>query len=181
MKAAAKRQMDFEKLQERKIHRERQEEGDLWQDKETFVTSAYRKKMEERQKIEEEERNQEKIEELLDVRKQKDLSGFYSNMLKMKTGEMVVEEEGAKDKRIENEEKEKAAKEQKANKQKKVYRKKRDTSDEEESDQEPMEQAKENDKEVNKDSVKKEPQQEVKGPSQDGKINFKRINLKFKR
>jgi len=44
MKAAAKRQMEFEKVQERKIQKEREEEGDLWSDKETFVTSAYRKK-----------------------------------------------------------------------------------------------------------------------------------------
>lgn len=165
MKAAAKRQMDFEKHQERKIHRERQEEGDLWQDKETFVTSAYRKKMEERQKIEEEERNQDKIEELLDVRKQKDLSGFYSNLLKMKTGELVVEEEGAKDKRIENEEKNK---EQQLNKQKKIYRKKRDTSDEEESDQEPMDTTKENESDTN---IKKEPEKESIVASQNGKFN----------
>ncbi len=34
MKAAAKRQVEFEKLQERKIHKEREEEGDLWRDKE---------------------------------------------------------------------------------------------------------------------------------------------------
>ncbi len=46
MKAAAKRKMEFEKLQERKIQTEREKEGDLWNDKEVFVTSAYRKKME---------------------------------------------------------------------------------------------------------------------------------------
>ena len=34
MKAAAKRQMEFEKLQERKVAKERQAEGDLWKDKE---------------------------------------------------------------------------------------------------------------------------------------------------
>ena len=101
MKAAAKRQMEYEKLQERKVHKERESEGDLWQDKETFVTSAYRRKMEERQLIEDEERRQEQVEALLDVRKQRDLSGFYSSMLKMRTGEMVVEEEGEKDKRVE--------------------------------------------------------------------------------
>ena len=46
MKAAAKRKMEFEKLQERKIQVEREKEGDLWSDKEVFVTTAYRKKME---------------------------------------------------------------------------------------------------------------------------------------
>lgn len=138
MKAAAKRQMEFEKLQERKIHKERQEEGDLWADKEVFVTSAYRKKIEEREKIEAEERNQERIEELLDVRKQKDLSGFYSNLLKMKTGEMVIEEEGAKEMRLEREQREEIMKhrsvEELAKQQKKVYRSKKESSDEEEEE-----------------------------------------------
>ncbi|RNA07189.1 nuclear speckle splicing regulatory 1 [Brachionus plicatilis] len=103
MKAAAKRKMEFERVQDRKIQKEREEEGDLWADKEVFVTAAYRQKMEERQKIEEEERRQEQIENLLDVRKQKDLSGFYFSLLKMKTGEWVIEEEAEKEKRLEKE------------------------------------------------------------------------------
>jgi hypothetical protein len=44
---------------------------------------------------------------LLDVKKAKDLSGFYDTLLKMKTGEIKIEEEGEKDKRIERERKEK--------------------------------------------------------------------------
>lgn len=36
MKAAAKRQMEFEKLQERKVQKEREAEGDLWKDKEVW-------------------------------------------------------------------------------------------------------------------------------------------------
>lgn len=127
---AAKRQMEFEKLQDRKIQKERETEGDLWGDKEVFVTSAYRKRMEERQQMEEEERRQEQIEQLLDVRKQKDLSGFYSSLLKMKTGEMVVEEESEKLKR-EIKEKEKSSTQ-------KNYRAKRDeSSSEDEEDQKP--------------------------------------------
>ena len=99
MKAAAKRRLENEKVQERKIQKERELEGDLWGDKETFVTAAYRAKMQERQLLEEEERRQEKIEELLDVRKQRDLSGFYEQLLKMKSGEIVVEEEGERQRR----------------------------------------------------------------------------------
>lgn len=140
MKAAAKRQMEFEKVQERKIQKEREEEGDLWSDKETFVTSAYRKKMEERQLLEEEERNQEKIEALLDVRKQKDLSGFYSNVLKMRSGEFVIHEESEKDKIAKQEEKETLNKKTDASKSaqhQKVYRtKKEESSDEEEEEAE---------------------------------------------
>jgi len=131
MKAAAKRQIEYEKIQERKIQKEREEEGDLWADKEVFVTSAYRQRIEERDRLAAEERNQDAVEALLDVRKAKDLSGFYSNLLKMKTGEMVVEEEGAKEKRIRKEEEAAAAK-----KAKKGYRVKKteESSDEEEAE-----------------------------------------------
>lgn len=137
MKAAAKRQMEFEKVQERKIQKEREEEGDLWSDKETFVTSAYRKKMEERQLLEEEERNQEKIEALLDVRKQKDLSGFYSNVLKMRSGEFVIHEESEKEKMAKQEE-EALKKKTEATKpvQQKVYRTKKEESSDDEVDEE---------------------------------------------
>ena len=103
MKAAAERQMEYERRQDRKIQKEREAEGDLFGDKEAFVTSSYRKRMEEREKIEAEERRQEQIEALFDVRKQKDLSGFYMSMLKLKSGEMVIEEESEKLKRLERE------------------------------------------------------------------------------
>jgi coiled-coil domain-containing protein 55 len=133
MKAAARRQMDYEKIQERKIQKEREGEGDLWADKETFVTNAYRKKMEERQRIEEEEKRQEQIEALLDVRKQKDLSGFYTSLLKMKSGEMVIEEESEIQRRLENQKKTEAdAKFKEINKEtQKNYRTKRAQSDDE--------------------------------------------------
>jgi coiled-coil domain-containing protein 55 len=62
MKAAALRQMEFERRQDRKIQKEREDEGDLFSDKESFVTEAYRQRMEERQRLDEEERNQDQIE-----------------------------------------------------------------------------------------------------------------------
>ncbi len=45
MKAAAKRQMDFEKIQEKKMQKEREQEGDLWSDKEVefFKFLIYKK------------------------------------------------------------------------------------------------------------------------------------------
>lgn len=132
MKAAAKRQMEFEKLQERKIHKERENEGDLWKDKEVFVTSAYKKKLEERKRIEEEERNQDRVDALLDVSKQKDLSGFYYSMLKIRSGEMVIEEEGEKEKRLKQEITDAKLKEKAATSQQKSYR----TKNQEESDEE---------------------------------------------
>lgn len=137
MKAAAKRKMEYEKIQERKIHKEREAEGDMWSDKEVFVTTAYRKKMEERQKIEEEERRQEEIENLLDVRKQKDLRGFYSAMLKMKTGELVIEEEAEKEKRLEKEKAEEIKfKEKTAKSSAKSYRAKKEEEEEDEVEEE---------------------------------------------
>jgi coiled-coil domain-containing protein 55 len=91
--------------------------------------------MEERQLLEEEERRQEQIEALLDVRKQKNLSGFYTNVLKMRSGEFVIHEES---------EKEKIAKVEEALKKKnepsvksthaKVYRTQKEESSEEESE-----------------------------------------------
>jgi coiled-coil domain-containing protein 55 len=116
LKASAKRRMEFEKLQERKIQKEREAEGDLWKDKETFVTTSYRLKMEELQRLEEEERKQDNLEALFDVRKQSDLSGFYNSMLKIKTGEMVIEEEGDKERRLQKEKQiEEISKQQKVN------------------------------------------------------------------
>lgn len=41
MKAAAKRQMEFEKLQDRKVQKEREAEGDLWADKEVCLHCFY--------------------------------------------------------------------------------------------------------------------------------------------
>lgn len=91
--------------------------------------------MEERQLLEEEERRQEQIEALLDVRKQKNLSGFYTNVLKMRSGEFVIHEES---------EKEKIAKVEEALKKKnepsvksanaKVYRTQKEESSEEEDE-----------------------------------------------
>jgi coiled-coil domain-containing protein 55 len=115
MKAAALRQLEYERREDRKVQREREEEGDIFNDKESFVTEAYRKRMEEKQRLDEEERKQDQIEgkiiiecfnssykliyltkALLDVRKAKNLSGFYDNMLKLRTGELKIEEESEK-------------------------------------------------------------------------------------
>lgn len=145
MKAAAKRKMEFEKLQEKKIQKEREAEGDLWGDKEVFVTSAYRQKLEERQQLEEEERRQEQLESLLDVRRQKDLSGFYTSMLKIRSGEMIIEEESEKEKRIEREMKQAREKAAAAKTGGRQFRAKHGESEDEEEPEET-------------DQVKKEPE-----------------------
>ena len=85
LKQAEIRNQDEERRKERKVQKEREEEGDEFADKEKFVTSAYRKKMEEMQKLDEEEKKKEAMEEMLDVTKQKDMSGFYRHLFRYST------------------------------------------------------------------------------------------------
>lgn len=93
LKMAEVRNKDNERRIERQVQKEREAEGDEFADKEKFVTSAYRKKMEELQKLDEEDRKREAIENILDVTKQKDMSGFYRHLYRQTMGE----EKGQKD------------------------------------------------------------------------------------
>lgn len=58
--------------------------GDMYKDKESFVTSAYKKKLEEMKKLEEEEKREEYLEKIGDVRKQGNLDGFYRHLYDQK-------------------------------------------------------------------------------------------------
>ena len=49
----------------------------VWSILEQFITNAYREKLKEMKEAEEEEARMDKIEEIMDVTKQKDMSGFY--------------------------------------------------------------------------------------------------------
>ncbi|KAK7871758.1 hypothetical protein R5R35_014025 [Gryllus longicercus] len=80
LQQAEKRKREHERRNERIIQKEREAEGDKFKDKESFVTSAYRQKLEEFKKLDEEEMRQDAIEALTDVSKQKDLSGFYRHL-----------------------------------------------------------------------------------------------------
>lgn len=51
--------MDHLRAEEKMMQREREAEGDLYQDKESFVTQAYKDQMEEVRKAEEEEKMRE--------------------------------------------------------------------------------------------------------------------------
>ncbi|PPQ83344.1 hypothetical protein CVT25_003983 [Psilocybe cyanescens] len=57
--SAATRKLDHLRAEEKMMQREREAEGDLYQDKETFVTQAYKDQMEEVRKAEEEEKKRE--------------------------------------------------------------------------------------------------------------------------
>lgn len=83
---ADKRKKEYERRIERQVQKERDAEGDEFADKEVFVTAAYRAKLEEMKKAEEEERREEYLESIGDVTKQKDLDGFYRHLYEQKVG-----------------------------------------------------------------------------------------------
>ncbi|KAM8792110.1 LOW QUALITY PROTEIN: nuclear speckle splicing regulatory protein 1-like [Rhynchonycteris naso] len=90
LKAVDIRKKEQEKRMEKKIQREREMEKGEFDDKEAFVTSAYKKKLQERAGEEEGEKRAAALEVTLDVTKQKDLSGFYRHLLNQGVGEEEV-------------------------------------------------------------------------------------------
>ncbi|XP_015431944.1 PREDICTED: nuclear speckle splicing regulatory protein 1-like [Dufourea novaeangliae] len=80
LKAAERRKREQEHRIERMVQKEREEEGEMYADKESFVTSAYRAKLEEFKKLEEEESRMDRLEAIGDVKKQQDMSGFYRHL-----------------------------------------------------------------------------------------------------
>lgn len=62
LKAAETRKKEDERRAERKIQKEREKEGHEFDDKEVFVTGAYKKKMQELQEQEEKERREAAME-----------------------------------------------------------------------------------------------------------------------
>uniref|UniRef100_A0AAX7V3P6 Nuclear speckle splicing regulatory protein 1 n=1 Tax=Astatotilapia calliptera TaxID=8154 RepID=A0AAX7V3P6_ASTCA len=85
MKAVEDRKKEQERREERKIQKEREAEGEKFADKEAYVTSAYRQKLQEQKEEEEREKR-----ELLLMSKQKDLSGFYRHLLNQTVGEEAI-------------------------------------------------------------------------------------------
>jgi len=62
LKAAGQRKRDLERRIEKTVQKEREAEKGLYDDKEAFVTGAYRSKMEQLRQEEERERKQEELE-----------------------------------------------------------------------------------------------------------------------
>lgn len=69
LKMAEVRKREEERRIERKVQKEREEEGNQFADKEAFVTAAYKKKMLEQQALEEKERQEAAMEGTLSLRK----------------------------------------------------------------------------------------------------------------
>ena len=88
MEAHKERQIENDKIFERKLVKESEAEAHLYGDKEKFVTAAYRRKMEAREEFEAEQKAKEAREDKEDVTKRKDMSHFYSNLLHGKVGQV---------------------------------------------------------------------------------------------
>jgi coiled-coil domain-containing protein 55 len=82
--AADRRKRENERRIERQVQKERETEGNEFKDKEAFVTSSYKKKLEEMREMEEEEKREEYLESIGDVRKQGNLDGFYRHLYDQK-------------------------------------------------------------------------------------------------
>lgn len=87
LETAEKRKKEQERRIERQVQKEREMEGEMFKDKESFVTSAYRAKLEEMKQAEEQEKREEYMESIGDVTKQCDLGGFYRHIYSQKLGQ----------------------------------------------------------------------------------------------
>lgn len=79
LQAAAIRKRDAQLAEEKRLAREREQEGDEFADKEKFVTSAYKKQQEENRRLEEEEKKRE--EEEAKKNKGRGMTSFYKDLL----------------------------------------------------------------------------------------------------
>ncbi|KAH0467194.1 hypothetical protein IEQ34_004432 [Dendrobium chrysotoxum] len=82
MESAKKREREHEIIYERKLLKERSKDDHVYEDKEKFVTKAYKEKLAERAKWLEEERLRGLREEKDDVTKKSDLTDFYFGLNK---------------------------------------------------------------------------------------------------
>ncbi|CAG9829615.1 unnamed protein product [Diabrotica balteata] len=82
--AAEKRKRENDRRIERQVQKEREEEGDIFKDKESFITPSYKKKLEEMRELEEQEKREEYLESIGDVKKQGNLDGFYRHLYDQK-------------------------------------------------------------------------------------------------
>jgi coiled-coil domain-containing protein 55 len=100
LQQAKKRNYERDMAHERKLAREQEAEEGEFGGKEKFITSAYKKALEERELWKKEEQQQLKQDELDDVKKRKDgLLGFYGNFNKNVSmgGHTATDDKGAEE------------------------------------------------------------------------------------
>ncbi|XP_016993336.2 nuclear speckle splicing regulatory protein 1 [Drosophila takahashii] len=86
MEHAERRKLEKELRIERQVQKDREAEGEMYKDKDTYVTAAYRKKLESIRQMQEQEQRDEYLEAIGDVTKQRDLGGFYRHLYEQKMG-----------------------------------------------------------------------------------------------
>ncbi|KAJ3135943.1 hypothetical protein HK100_002256 [Physocladia obscura] len=74
--ASLQRKIELERVEDRKVAKERVEEGDLYGDKDAFVTEAYKERQKELRRLEEEERRNEALQKTGG-----DMAQFYRSLL----------------------------------------------------------------------------------------------------
>lgn len=88
LETAEKRKIENELRIERQVQKEREAEGEQFKDKEAFVTSTYRKKLEEMRQLREQHERDDYLESIGDATKQKDgLDSFYRHLYEQKLGD----------------------------------------------------------------------------------------------
>ncbi|XP_002025189.2 nuclear speckle splicing regulatory protein 1 [Drosophila persimilis] len=86
MEHAERRKLEKELRVERQVQKDREAEGEMYKDKDTYVTAAYRKRLEYVRELQEKEQRADYLEAIGDVTKQKDLDGFYRHLYEQKLG-----------------------------------------------------------------------------------------------
>ena len=142
LKTADLRKKEQELRKERVIQKEIEAEEAMFSDKERYITSSYKKKLEEMKQFEEEQKNQDRLEAIGDVVKQKDISGFYRHLYRQTVekndADCGIKPEGCKVQKEEHHsgsDKSNKSDDEKVKKQRQ-YRKRANTESESESDQE---------------------------------------------
>lgn len=77
LESADRRKKEYERRVERQVQKERETEGEMYKDKEAFITSSYKQKLEEMKKAEEQEKRFDYLESIGDVTKQRDLGKYF--------------------------------------------------------------------------------------------------------
>ncbi|CEM24009.1 unnamed protein product [Vitrella brassicaformis CCMP3155] len=81
-RVSQRRQMEQEIIEERNLKREQERDAELYADKDKFITSAYKKKLEERRQLERELAMQDARDTHNEVTKKENLTDFHSHLLK---------------------------------------------------------------------------------------------------
>merc|ERR1739838_989602 len=85
--------MGDERRYERRAIKERKGEDHMFDDKEKFITPAYKEKMEKLEKAEEEVNRRDQIDRMQSVEKQTGLAGFYRHLLNDKDINQKIKDE----------------------------------------------------------------------------------------